>query len=637
MTMSHLLKQTKKCCVKIIRKLSLNSNTTATGGGSGADQSPTNHGHGLNNRITAKYVLHTNCTPTRCKVQPCCDSTSTATTVFEEHPVYGWPSIDEQGSVDGSTVNRAGFRPLAEEPPMESSLPNIPETQNNYKLSRNTKNLPKKRTNITSNKNVNLRKCFRLRSKTFDGPLAAMAATGGTEGTVAESVQQQQQLSRPAVMTTSTTSATTTTTTTVNGAAEREPTDSQTLASNNSSSRLIGTRLDKISKSLMMRSASVEATGHAEVAGEEQQQHHHQHLHGLAAVAKRSKPLFLTSNKHRRSNYNHIDAGDDDDDDDDDYDDDNGTGEFDEVLIEELGEGQARWRRSVYHQDQEGLTLSSIGGASKRQFGLDGSAEQETTLTDQSTVVPSVLERLTVAETAAAILFEKVKYDRTKRYLIDQLGEPDSAASTSPAGSASSIGAFHGLSSSCSSSPFHLAIAAAAAKSEDFVDPWKNYNIRGGASGDKVSKNPWDHQQQQQQQSLGKTLKASPVLMESVSPTPVTTSYTPVRSHWNPFEYSPAHLARLSGQKQHHQQQQHQVAQPKQQQYRPAFQVQTDVWENLNNKHYEIDTDVVWRSTRCSSRRTSASTVETWIDDETFDNSFNEELERRCATLQICE
>lgn len=34
------------------------------------------------------------------------------------------------------------------------------------------------------------------------------------------------------------------------------------------------------------------------------------------------------------------------------------------------------------------------------------------------------------------------------------------------------------------------------------------------------------------------------------------------------------------------------------------------------------------------SRRSSISTAETWIDDETFDNSFNEELEKRCATYQ---
>lgn len=38
--------------------------------------------------------------------------------------------------------------------------------------------------------------------------------------------------------------------------------------------------------------------------------------------------------------------------------------------------------------------------------------------------------------------------------------------------------------------------------------------------------------------------------------------------------------------------------------------------------HYECVSD---------SRRTSVSTLDTWVDDESFDNSFNEELEKRCA------
>lgn len=41
-----------------------------------------------------------------------------------------------------------------------------------------------------------------------------------------------------------------------------------------------------------------------------------------------------------------------------------------------------------------------------------------------------------------------------------------------------------------------------------------------------------------------------------------------------------------------------------------------------NTIHYECVSD---------SRRTSVSTCDTWIDDESFDNSFNEELEKRCT------
>lgn len=41
-----------------------------------------------------------------------------------------------------------------------------------------------------------------------------------------------------------------------------------------------------------------------------------------------------------------------------------------------------------------------------------------------------------------------------------------------------------------------------------------------------------------------------------------------------------------------------------------------------NTIHYECVSD---------SRRTSVSTCDTWVDDESFDNSFNEELEKRCT------
>uniref|UniRef100_A0A182KFK1 Uncharacterized protein n=1 Tax=Anopheles christyi TaxID=43041 RepID=A0A182KFK1_9DIPT len=550
---------------RLIRKLSFNPVAT-TNGSSATDQSPTNNGHGLNNRVTAKYVLHKNCTPTRCKVQP------REASVVDDGAVEGWMA-------ERRMAPDSGFYPLGDERSSSNpSPPPIPETQNNYKLSRSMKNLPKKRTNITSNKNVNLRKCFRLRSKTFDGPLTEGGGGTGsvrttTDGTLGSS---------PSIVEASSGV----------GVAERREVvaaDSMTLASNNSSSRLIGAKLDKISKSLMR-------------AGDGE---------GTLDIAK---PLFLSASKHRRSNYNHIEGCDDED-----------------MVIRGGEELRGHWR-----QDEE-LVLTSASGTSslgRREQRL----EQETTLStmveeaDPAGQTPSVMERLTVAETAAALLFEKVKYDRTKRYLIDQLTDGSGSGERVGGGTPPS-------SSSCCSSPFHLA------KSEDFVDPWKNYNIRGGANWDKVSKSPWDS-----------SAKPSPMRGE-VSKVPLTQisveipqqqhphqqhqqqqqtalpSYQPMRTHWNPFEYSPAHLARIAA---GNSQQTPPPHQP-QQQYRPAFQVQTDVWENLNSKHYEIDTDVVWRSTRCSSRRTSASTVETWIDDETFDNSFNEELERRCATLKICE
>uniref|UniRef100_A0A182JCY9 Uncharacterized protein n=1 Tax=Anopheles atroparvus TaxID=41427 RepID=A0A182JCY9_ANOAO len=502
MTMSHLLKQTKKCCVKIIRKFSFNPGASVTNGsGGGFDKSPTNNGHGMNNRITAKYVLHKNCTPTRCKVQP-----SEASTAFDEPPADGWFEVE--------ATNGAGFHPLSEEEhrgagsfrrassPSARATPVIPETQNNYKQSRDAKNLPKKRTNITSNKNVNLRKCFRLRSKTFDG-----VAVGDPVEVVPPVVEV---------------------------GPVQVPSDSSTLASNNSSSRLIGAKFDKISKSLMRGSSGGDGGDPPGVASAATTDQHY----GAALSNRISKPLFLTAKKcGRRSHYNHIepDAADDD--------------EFDEEVMDEREEGLP--------MHGEALILTSSVAHAEATHSRTDRLHQETTLTvEEPPAAPSVLERLTVAETAAAILFEKVKYDRTKRYLIDQLteGEPH------PNG-----GSRH--SSSCSSSPFHLAMAAAvASKSEDFVDPWKNYNIRGGASWDKVSKSPWDSSSAKAspgRSSSGQD-RPSPTIHQTQQP-PAPTTF-PTRTHWNP-----------------------------------------------------------------------ASTVETWIDDETFDNSFNEELERRCTTLKICE
>lgn len=71
-----------------------------------------------------------------------------------------------------------------------------------------------------------------------------------------------------------------------------------------------------------------------------------------------------------------------------------------------------------------------------------------------------------------------------------------------------------------------------------------------------------------------------------------------------------------------------------------------ETWDFLTNKSYACNNVMLSSSqplshkrlleihyeAAVSSRRTSISTIETWIDDEIFDNSFNEELEKRCAT-----
>lgn len=66
-------------------------------------------------------------------------------------------------------------------------------------------------------------------------------------------------------------------------------------------------------------------------------------------------------------------------------------------------------------------------------------------------------------------------------------------------------------------------------------------------------------------------------------------------------------------------------------------------WEALKQRVFEpAETDMprmvrdsegrlLGRRCSCNSMCTSLCTLETWLDDETFDNSFNEELERRCG------
>lgn len=52
-----------------------------------------------------------------------------------------------------------------------------------------------------------------------------------------------------------------------------------------------------------------------------------------------------------------------------------------------------------------------------------------------------------------------------------------------------------------------------------------------------------------------------------------------------------------------------------------------------SSKGHSINSGIHYEYVGSSSRRTSVSTMETWIDDEIFDNSFNEELEKRCTNV----
>lgn len=53
----------------------------------------------------------------------------------------------------------------------------------------------------------------------------------------------------------------------------------------------------------------------------------------------------------------------------------------------------------------------------------------------------------------------------------------------------------------------------------------------------------------------------------------------------------------------------------------------------LNNNYGSNGAYYYERASASFSRRSSISTTETWVDDETFENSFNEELEKRCETV----
>ncbi|XP_058459906.1 uncharacterized protein LOC131435748 [Malaya genurostris] len=500
MTMSQLLKQTKKCCVKMIRKFSFHP----TGSSSSSPSSERNGGGtslggpggisggrsiSLNNRTTAKYVLHKNCTPTRCKVQP----TSPDRFARASSTTASW--------TNGTEESPAGVRrrlDLSPKPDVE-----IPPTQNNYRVSRDGKNLPKKRTNICSNKNVNLRKCFRLR-KGFKDELSS------------EEV--------------------------------------------NNSSSVVSSKLDKISKTLY-NVAGGSGTDENKLFGGI-------NANNLASQtnekSKISKPLFL-SGKHKK--YNQIETQFGADDDEVDYDEDDEDDEFVACELDAIREEN-----------------NSYDGG-RLQFELS----QPLPELDVSPLSDETVDNYD------EIVFEKVKYDRNKRYLRNGTTSSPSTASNR-SHNAESI-----LSTSFDSKPDpHLTQLSSDVtnKSEDFVDPWRNYNVN--SRWNKVAKNPWD-------------IEAQRVESPAMSPLRHTS--------WNPFTEEPAEPSTPP----------HQFVGKK---FSPPYQVRTDIWQNLNNKNYEIDSDVIWRTSN-SSRRTSASTVETWIEDEVFDNSFNEELERRCATLKI--
>ncbi|XP_037042839.1 putative uncharacterized protein DDB_G0287457 [Bradysia coprophila] len=69
----------------------------------------------------------------------------------------------------------------------------------------------------------------------------------------------------------------------------------------------------------------------------------------------------------------------------------------------------------------------------------------------------------------------------------------------------------------------------------------------------------------------------------------------------------------------------------------------SDSWKFFNKQYLQnskffdnhkiIKNNTIHYETVSDSRRTSVSTLDTWVDDESFDNSFNEELEKRCPSV----
>lgn len=378
------------------------------------------------------------------------------------------------------------------------------------------KNLQKKRTNITSNKNVNIRKCFRLR-KGFKDEL------GGEEM--------------------------------------------------NNSSSAVTSKLDKINKTLYLVARG--GSHQEDVVYSESKVFSGVNSNNLNSQnnekSKISKPLFL-SGKQKKYNQIETQFSAEDGVDFDDHDD-------DEIMPYELDAIRAE---------------SDSYDSGRLQFEL----RQPLPETSEASPRPSGS-----SHKFEDVVFEKVKFDRNKRYLRNgTTSSPSTASNLSHSGSgvAHSVGSVLSVSFECDSEHPLSQYAGVASKSEDFIDSWRNYNVN--SRWNKVAKNPWDAEAQ-------KSIE-SPVMFSHDLPS------------WSQFiDESPASSPvphRSSANKT----------------YPPPYQVRTDIWQNLNNKNYEIDSDVFWRTSN-SSRRTSASTVETWIEDEAFDNSFNEELERRCATLKI--
>lgn len=59
-----------------------------------------------------------------------------------------------------------------------------------------------------------------------------------------------------------------------------------------------------------------------------------------------------------------------------------------------------------------------------------------------------------------------------------------------------------------------------------------------------------------------------------------------------------------------------------------------DSWAVLKRKVFEVEPGRHANGSRmCGSSNNSLCTLSTWVDDECFDNSFNEELERRCSEI----
>lgn len=211
------------------------------------------------------------------------------------------------------------------------------------------------------------------------------------------------------------------------------------------------------------------------------------------------------------------------------------------------------------------------------------------------------------------IVFEKVKYDKNKKYLHD-------SPSTSSNLSKNSLNLDSLLMMNQQSQSCTRAASQYDNLSWDNIDNSINYY---GHSADDYDEDGDMHINQMNYDKLYDQKMASSInyynpwgSCEDISGCTDEFQYRP--SYWDLIKRSTANTLRLN------------------------YEGSCDIWDNLQNKNYEIDADSragnnTASNSGCwsSSRRTSISTVETWVEDEIFDNSFNEELERRCASFKL--